>query len=336
MNKIYPGLVLIIGLGAATYFLGQFIPLELITLGILMGIAIANTFPLNRHFQPGISFASKALLNWGIILMGATLDFNLIFEMGFGVIVLLIILIVLGLSSAYVMGTRRNLPPQLATLIGVGSTICGASAIVAVGPVINADEEDISLSVTVISLLGILGVLTYSWLGNALPVSDVAYGIWSGSSLQGVSHALAAASARGSDSISLEVGTLVKMARVTFLAPVAFLLGRLYRTDRHQEQVAFPKYVLYFILLGIMASLNNRFMWLPTSFSVFSRDLDLIRIFKHLSTGLILLSMIAMGLKTNLRTLRTKGFQSLMVGLSVFILLSLTSGLLITLLNFIV
>jgi len=325
-------LVILLTIIAKLLHLYLFKSLETITIGILIGMLVANLFLIRDEFKPGIKTASKKFLNIGIILMGVSLNFNLIFDLGYKILILIIILISIGLLVANYLGKKNKLNSKISTLIGVGSTICGASAIVAMGPVINAEDEDVSISVAVISLLGVVGVLFYSWVANTFPISDIAYGIWSGSSLQGVSHAIAAASARGSDSISLEIGTLVKMTRVTLLAPLAFVLSKLMNDKNTKTKVKFPKYVIYFILVGFLFSINDKFNIIDLNFNINNLEFNLKTIFKTISDWLILAAMVAMGLKTNIRTLKEKGLPSLKTGFSVFAIISTSSALLIYLL----
>lgn len=299
--------------------------IETLTIGILLAMITANLFSLPAYYDQGIQFASKKMLKWGIVLLGVNLNFNLIMSLGPKLLLLIICLISLALTSAYLLGKIQGLSPRLSVLLGVGSSICGASAIVAMGPVIDADEEDMAISVAVISILGAIGVLLYTFLGDRLPLSDLEYGIWSGSSLQGVAHALAAAGARGTDSLSLEIGTLVKMARVTFLAPVALILSALFRQPGKRSKVKFPTYVLYFILVGVLFTLNDIYHLLPLVVDLGPISIEIPWILKKASSILILMAMVAMGLKVNFRTIDAKANKAFLVGSFVFALLSLVS-----------
>lgn len=179
MKKLWKGLLFVIAISIVSMVLNEYLLnfIETLTIGIILGIIITNTIGYHKSFDAGVTYSLKKILKWGIVLLGVKLN------------------------------------KKLSTLLGVGSSICGASEIVAMGPVIDADEDDTAISVAIISLLGALGVVIYSSLSYVLPLSDLEYGIWAGSSLQGVAHALARAGARGADSISMAIGTIVKMAR---------------------------------------------------------------------------------------------------------------------------
>jgi len=303
-----------------------FLPfIETMTIGILLGLLITNTIGHPKSCKRGIQFSLKKILKWGIVLLGVKLNFALIIQLGPQILVLIIILISLALIASHFIGKGFKIHSKLATLLGVGSSICGASAIVAMGPVIGAEEEDIAISVTVISLLGAIGVLIYSFASKQLPLSDTQFGIWSGSSLQGVAHALAAAAARGNDNISLEVGTLVKMSRVALLGPVAMILSTLYSNGSKKKRVTMPKYIIYFILVGLIFTINNQYQLIPTSFTLSSLTIDLVSLLKSFSDVFLLMAMVAMGLNVRFKIFESKALKALIVCSIIFILVSSTS-----------
>lgn len=332
MKSLLKGLLLTLALAEISMLLNAtiFPFIEPLTIGIVLGILFANAVTLPKTCEAGVNYALKHILKWGIVLLGVKLNFNLLISLGPVMALMIIAMITLALFTASQLGKRYQLSPKLATLLGVGSSICGASAIVAMGPVIEADEEEVAISVAVISLLGAIGVMLYSFVGSHLPLSDLQYGVWSGISLQGVAHALAAAGARGNDNLSLEIGTLVKMARVACLGPVALILQRQFAKSNNQKRIKFPKYVLYFILVGFLFTLNDYFQVVPMLFSVGSIQIDLIAWIKSLSNLFILMAMIAMGLKVNLKSFESKAVNALKACTLVFIVLSMTSLFLIT------
>lgn len=327
MKKIYKGLLLVIIVSTASRFLHNHLLdfIEPLTIGILLGMVIANTAGIDKRFDAGITFAYKKILKWGIVLLGVKLNFMLIFEMGPRIFFIIITLISTALISSFLIGRSQNLNSRLSVLLGVGSSICGASAIMTMGPVIGAEDEDIALSVTAISLLGAVGVMIFSFAGCKLPISDIQYGIWSGSSLQGVSHALAAASARGTDCISLEIGTIVKMARVSLLGPVALILVSIFSKDSNSHKVRFPAYVLLFLITGMFFTINNKFGLLPMEFTFSGMSFDIVKSLKDLSSFFILMSMVAMGMRVNLKSFESKALKTIGVCGMVFMIVSLLS-----------
>ncbi len=332
MKKYIPGLLLVIiitvfSMLIHTYFLNF---LETLTIAIILGIVFSNTLGLNKIYLAGVTFSLKNILRWGIVLLGVKLNFNMIFSLSGWIGIIIIILVTIGLIAANVFGKLAKIDTRLSTLLGVGSSICGASAIVAMGPVIDSDGDDTAIAVTVISLLGAVGIVVYTFLSYIVPLSDIEYGIWSGSSLQGVAHVLAASGARGVESISVEIGTIVKMARVALLAPVALILSYIFNkkstsNTKKTTKVAIPGYVILFIIVGIFFSVNSSYNLIPMKFSIINTEFDLISILKKTSSFFILMGMVSMGLKLNIKSFKTKGLKALFTCSFVFILLSVLS-----------
>ncbi len=231
-------------------------------------------------------------------------------ELGPKLVLTVICLVPLILLIAQRLGAYMGLNPKLSTLIGAGSSICGASAIVAMSQVIDADDDDSVLAVSIISFLGAIGVILYSSLALVLNMSDVAYGIWSGLSLQGVAHAIAAAFAKGTQ--AGEIGTIVKMTRVLMLAPVSLVLATQFRKNDNQKKIGIPGYVILFIIAGIIGSTGI----IPTK---------MLGILTKGSSYFILAAMIAMGLIVDLKQIRDKGLKAVIHGIIVFIFISIGS-----------
>jgi len=328
MKKLVPGLIFVALISIISMFLNTYLLsfIETLTIGIVLGILISNTIGINKSLEKGITFSLKSILKWGIVLLGVKLNFEALVDLGPYIAFMIIFLITIALILSNVIGKMFNLNSKLSTLVGVGSSICGASAIVAMGPVIDADDEDTAISVAVISLLGALGVIIFTFLSYSLSLTDLQYGIWSGTSLQGVAHALAAAGARGSDSLSMEIGTIVKMGRVALLAPVALILSFVFnKGNKENKKVKFPTYVLMFILVGIVFSLNSIYNIFPINFNINKVNIDLVYILKKLSNFFILMSMVSMGLKVNFKAFKSKGLKALYLTCIIFVIISVIS-----------
>lgn len=334
MKKIFPGLILVILIALISMFLRTYLIdfLGKLTIGILLGIVYSNTVGVKDNYVEGTTFALKKILKWGIILLGVKLNFNMLFKLGPLIIIIILTLITIALILSRVIGKRFNINKRLSTLLGVGSSICGASAIVAMAPVIGADEDDTAISVAVISLLGAVGVLIYTLLAYILPINDIQYGIWSGGTLQGVAHALAGAGARGTESVSLEIGTIVKMARVALLAPVALILSYLFKdnsNDGTNNKVKFPTYVILFIIVGTIFTLNTTYSIFSTEYTILDFKVDIVFILKEISSFFILMAMVAMGLKVNFKTFKSKGLKALYTCSLLFICISIIGYILV-------
>ncbi|WP_461205373.1 YeiH family protein [Clostridium sp. DL1XJH146] len=320
LKKIIPGIVFVFFISILSMYindsLSRWINLEALTIGIVMGIIYNNTVKTSKVFTDGIKFSLKKLLKVGIVLLGFKLDFKSIMELGPRVIIMVLIFVPSVLLIAVFLGKLFKVEDKLAVLIGVGSCICGASAVVAMAPTINAEDEDSVVAVSIVSFLGAIGVLVYSAMAVTLNISDIQYGVWSGISLHGVAHAIAAAFARGE--ISGEVGTFVKMTRVLMLVPVSLVLGYIYNKSEKNggnnavKKAKFPMYVLYFILAGIVSSLGI----IPSSIT---------NILVKLSSMFILMAMVAMGLSVNFKDIKDRGIKALYVGGILFLITSVST-----------
>jgi len=308
------GLLLVSLLGVISILLGNiispYLQIEKLTIGIVLGILYTSIWGLKTSLRSGVSFALKKLLKWGIVLLGFKLNFLALAELGPKLVLTVVCLVPLVLFIAQKLGTYMGLNPKLSTLIGAGSSICGASAIVTMSQVIDADDDDSVLAVSIISFLGAIGVIVYSSLALVLNMTDVAYGIWSGLSLQGVAHAIAAAFAKGTQ--AGEIGTIVKMTRVLMLAPVSLVLATQFRTKENQKRASIPGYVLLFIVAGIVGSAG---IIPPKTLSLLTKG----------SSYFILAAMISMGLIVDLKQIRDKGLKAVIHGIIVFILISIVS-----------
>lgn len=307
-KKIAPGLVVVLAIAllskAIDGYLSTWIKLEALTIGIILGMFYANTVGVRDTLKPGIQYSLKKLLKVGIVLLGFKLNFQALIELGPKMSAVVILYVPLVLVTAAFLGKRMGVGNKLAMLIGVGSSICGASAIVAMAPTIDADDDDAIIAVGVVSLLGAVGVLAYSAFAAVSGMTDVQYGIWSGLSLQGVAHALAAAFARGD--VAGEMGTFIKMERVLMLVPMSVVLGSMFsKGTGEKKRAAFPMYVLYFIIAGAIASTG----WIPSA---------TLKLLGKGSSYLILMAMIGMGLMVDFASLRSKGAKALVMGSGLF------------------
>lgn len=316
IKKYIPGTVFVLFISILSMnlnnLLKSYIQLEAVTIAIVIGILYSNIIGTGDVFKDGIKFSLKKLLKIGIVLLGFKLNLYAILKLGPKVLIMVIIFIPAALILANIIGRIFKVNTKLSTLIGVGSSICGASAIVALSPCIDADDDDAVIAVSIVSLLGAAGVIIYSGIAASdAGLTAVQYGTWSGLSLQGVAHALAAAFALGDT--SGEIGTFVKMTRVLMLVPVSVVLSYLFnKNGTATKKAKFPMYVLYFIIAGVIHSLGI----IPG---------EVTKVLTKGSSLLILMSMTAMGLSVNLKSILNKGVKALLSGIILFILLSISS-----------
>jgi len=326
LRKLAPGLLAVYLLAVISSLfsrlLAPWVSLEALTIGIILGTVLGNLVRLPAALKPGFAFSSEMLLRAGIILLGFKLDFRSLVGLGPRVLILVLVLVPATLLLACVLGRLLKVDARLSALVGVGSCICGTSAIAAVAPVVGANKEDSVVAISVVSFLGAIGVFVYTAVGLTGSLTDPQYGVWSGAALPAVAHCLAAAFARGGE--AGEIGTLVKMARVVLLVPVALALGLAFgreggevggsaapRSAARRAAATFPTYVLWFILAGVVRSTG---LVPPAAVGAAVK----------LSATLILMAMIAMGLGVEFRSIRDKGLKGLVLGSLVFLAMSAT------------
>ncbi|MFP4456886.1 MAG: YeiH family protein [Clostridia bacterium] len=320
LMKNIPGILFCVVLAYFSKVISSYTGVSSLTVGIIVGILYANIVGLQKPLESGTKYTLKKLLKLGIIFLGADLNFVDIYANGPRILILAILVVFTGVFLAPHIAKLFGFNDKLAMLLGVGSSVCGASAIVATAPVIEADENDTALAVAIISVLGALGVIIYPILGSIISFSDIQYGFWSGSSLQGVGHALAAAATRSE--LSLEMATYVKMTRVVLLAPLTLFLIRWCNKNKSEIEgkvnIKIPFYIILFIIVGIISTLGLFDFQIGT--------LTAQSWLKFFSKELILWAMIAMGLCVDLKKIKEVGPKALLAGMSVFVIISLTAG----------
>jgi len=306
---VLPGLALVLAVSLLASLLSDLLApalsLEALTVAIVLGMLVANTVGVGDRLRPGVRFSLKQVLKAGIVLLGFRLDIGAVLALGPRVLGMVVVYVAATLLLAWLLGRRFGLDARLAALIGVGSSICGASAVVAMAPCVGADDEEPVVAVAVISFLGALGVIVYTAVAKSTSLLDAAqYGAWSGLTLHGVAHALAAAFAMGDAAGA--IGTLVKMTRVLMLVPVSLVLTGCFRTrGAGGEAAGFPVYVLLFVAAGVVHGLDV----VPASVAGLAAGA---------SSFFILMAMTAMGLSVHFRSVARRGAAALGMGALLF------------------
>lgn len=340
------GLHLVLGIAIVSRFLHGMIDQPILSksiseilIAVLLGLYVGNTFPLGKEIRAGAKFALQRLLRLGIILLGLRLSLQDVVATGLTALILVVICISAALALAYFAGRLFKVPPKLAALIGVGTAICGNTAIVATAPVLEANEEEMGFAVATITLFGLLAVLTYPLIGRFIGLSERAFGLWAGTAVNDTSQVVAVGAIYSQ--ISLDVATIVKLTRNTLMAPLIVLFGLVYsrglkkemsetavRASRFDWRKLIPGFVLGFLALALVRTLGVAVGLMPQSVSnpgnlhaaaSFLKDID------ELSKFLILMALTGVGLNTNLASLRRIGLKPLLVGTCVALVLAALS-----------
>ncbi len=294
-------------IAACAYFLGKKFPvIGGPVFGILFGI-ILNNFNRPESLEAGIKFTSKKVLQLAVVLLGFGLNLGEIIVVGKSSLLIILSTISTALIIAFVAAKVLNIDSDIATLVGVGSSICGGSAIAATAPVINAKDEDIATSISVIFLFNIIAALIFPTLGVKLGMTHTGFGMWAGTAINDTSSVVAASgtwSTMFNDDTALNYATIVKLTRTLAIIPITLVLGIIKSKDS-KEKVnplkAFPTFILFFLLASIITTL----LPLPETF---------LSSMKFLSKFFIIMAMSAIGLNTDIKKLISQGGKAILEG----------------------
>ncbi len=220
-QKRAPGVLLCLAVALLAWFLVELAPaLEIVgsaVLAILFGMVLCAVMKNKDKVKDGVAFTSKKVLQYAVILLGFGLNLRKIGEVGLTSLPIILSTIATSLIVAFLMSRALHMPGKIATLIGVGSSICGGSAIAATAPVIEADDEEIAQSISVIFLFNVLAALIFPTLGGAIGLSDTGFGLFAGTAVNDTSSVTAAASTwdtlHNTGGAVLEYATIVKLTR---------------------------------------------------------------------------------------------------------------------------
>ena len=243
-----PGFLLMIGLGVFSNLISQQIvlegrhPLESVTIAILIGLFIRNFFSLPTLFHPGL-LKYETLLKSGIVFLGIGLSFYAVLAIGAKAVSLVVLCLLIAPLLFFFIGRRSGLPEKMNILIGIGTTICGSTAIAITAPVIEADGNDVSYAIATISLFGIAAMLLLPLFAGLLGLSNSIFGLWAGTAIHATPQVVAAGYMYGE--VAGQVATVVKLTRNIFMAPAVFLIGLWYMRKRLKETKGVPKRTRY-------------------------------------------------------------------------------------------
>lgn len=296
--------------------------LESLVMAILIGAAIRTALGLHPRFEAGVAVSAKLLLEIAIVLLGASISVSAIAGAGPALVAGVAGSVFIAVLSSYTIGRLLRLEHRLALLVACGNSICGNSAIVAVAPVIKARAEDVAASIAFTAALGILVVLLLPLGQHASGMSAESYGILSGMTVYAVPQVLAATAPVGL--LSMQTGTLVKLIRVMMLAPVIFLIGLVGNRSTEQPEakrkIEWAKLVPWFII-GFVS-----LMALRSAGIIPDQALNPLQ---TLATALTIVSMAALGLSVDMRTILSSGGRVLAAGtLSLGLLVGISLALL--------
>jgi len=306
---LVPGLMLtamLAALGTALHTLpviGIFSPL---ILSILLGMVFHNVIGTPARAKAGIAFSLRRILRFGIILLGLQLTASQVAAVGVTGVAIIAGSLVATMVFTKELGRWLHVDPKLTELIAAGTSICGASAIIATNTVTKARDEDVAYAVACVTIFGSMAMFLYPLIGAALQLSAHDYGLWSGASIHEIAQVVAAAFQRGSD--SGQFGTVAKLTRVMMLAPMIMALGwaAMRRTTHHAKNESRAAFPMPWFVLGFLA--------LVAVNSVVTIDPSARAAIVVVTNFLLAMALAAMGLGTDFRKLVAAGPRPLLLG----------------------
>ena len=302
--ELLPGLLLAIAVGAAGLALGERLPsLGGVAIAIFLGVIVGNVARPGARFSTGLAFAEKSVLAAAIVLLGARLEFAKLGSLGAGALLGVLVAMALAIGAGLLLARLFGFGRSMGWLLGVGSAVCGASAIAAVAPLVSRDREEVGVSVGVVNLLGTIGIALLPLAVAALGLDARQGALVVGGSLQAVGHVVAAGFAIGPE--TGELATAIKMGRVAMLGPIVILIGA-FAAQRSEAQEAekrfrLPGYLIGFALLALVANLGL----VPREALAWT---------KPASNVLLAVAMAGIGLRIRLAAFAKLGARALVAG----------------------
>lgn len=294
---------------------------------ILTGMALALFVKGSRRapFESGLAYTSKFVLQAAVVLLGFGLNLAQIARVGATSLPIILSTITTSLVVSFVMSRALEVPGKISTLVGVGSSICGGSAIAACAPVIGADDEEVAQAISVIFLFNVIAALVFPTLGGMLGLTNEGFGLFAGTAVNDTSSVTATATAWDGmhpGANTLDAATIVKLTRTLAIIPITLGLALWNARRAHREggeaqgsfdlRRAFPTFVLLFVLASVVTT-------------VFSLPVALTAPIKELSKFLIVMAMAAIGLNTDVVKLVRTGGKPILMGFCCWVAIAAVS-----------
>lgn len=306
-------------------------PIDAVALAVVMGVLLGNCLPNSAWLKAGADFTLKKILPIGVVLLGARIHIGDMMTVGAAAFLIASIEILLAIGVVLLLGRWLKLPQTTSLLLGVGTAICGAAAIVATAPVLRAKQDQVAITVTTVALIGLGVMLILPVVGRLLDLSEATFGTWAGLVIHQTPQVVAAGFAYGNE--AGDMATCVKLMRICLLLPVVFLIScyasRQSAHTHHHSAVSYfslmPIFVFGLIFMALMRSLG---FLVTIEFSEFS--IDTVEVASTLSNICILISMAGIGLVTRLTDFNKSTAGIFLCGIVVSVVVISTSFWMIT------
>lgn len=322
LRQRLPGLALTLTIAVPAWLLGREYPLVGgPVFGIVLGLLVRQLLMPGVRFAPGIVFGSKQVLKWSVIVLGFGLSLGEVLRVGSESFAVTLVTLLVAFVSAWLLGRLLRVEGRLTLLIGVGTAICGGSAIAAATPIVRASEHETAFSISTIFLFNVIAVLIFPALGHWLQLSDHGFGLWAGTAINDTSSVVAAGYIYSRE--AGDYATVVKLVRATMIIPVSLILAILVaRRDRNANQgtamgKASLRHIIPWFILGFLAaSLVRSSGLIPTVALPWLHDL---------AVALIVFALTAVGLSADLRKILATGPRPILLGFGVWIAVAVSS-----------
>ncbi|VTS23799.1 membrane protein [Streptococcus porcinus] len=326
IQKKIPGILICLAIAVPAWILGQVLPIiGGPVFGILLGMFLAFFYHNREKGQVGIAFTSKYILQIAVVLLGFGLNLTQVVKVGLSSLPIIISTIVTALLVAFFLQKALKIDVHTATLVGVGSSICGGSAIAATAPVIGAKDDEIAKAISVIFLFNIIAALLFPSLGQLIGLSNHGFALFAGTAVNDTSSVTATAASWDAlhQANTLDEATIVKLTRTLAIIPITLGLASYnLRKEKHSQaqknfswKKAFPTFVLFFLIASLITTLV----------SALGIHLVLFEGLKTLSKFFIVMAMVAIGLNTNLVKLVKSGGKAITLGAICWIAITIVS-----------
>ena len=334
--KHLPGLAIAASIAAVAFVVEYLIKnntagvVSPLVIAVVLGALISNLGMLPENCRIGLGFAARNLLRLGIVLLGLQLSFSQVRELGAPGLALVIVVVAATFTGTQWLGKKMGLSPGLSLLVATGFSICGASAIAAMRPVSDADDDDMAYAIALVTICGTLAIFLLPAIGEIIGFSGAQFGSWVGASVHDVAQTVATAASGNDD--AQDAAIVVKLTRVMLLAPLVAAVSFTRRrklshtniTDSKTQKAKLPPIVPLFIV-GFIAAIS-----INSSFNLPSEFLSNV---KWLEKSLLACALVGLGAGVDARKLRRVGTRPLALGLISWILVATLSAIGVAILN---
>ncbi|MGN1161352.1 MAG: YeiH family protein [Candidatus Fimenecus sp.] len=315
-GKLIPGFAAALIIAAVAKLIESILPIHLIgasVIALFIGMIINHFWKPNDTFSAGLKFTSKKILKFAIILLGASLNIKIVLEVGKMSLCVMAFTLLTCFGVGYFVGRALKINWKLSNLISAGTGICGGSAIAAIAPVIDADDSDIAYAMSATFLFDMAMIVLFPIMGQAMGLSDMAYGLWAGTAVNDTSSVVAAGYAFSE--AAGDFATMVKLTRTLSIIPtvIAFALinARIKRKEAGtggeavKAKLGLTKIIPWFILGFLALAVINSFGVIPQAVSSGMKDV---------SKFLMVSALAAIGLNTSFKDMKKSGFAPMLHG----------------------